>query len=152
MNKFLLKSALTFTIFLLLTCSISFNGNAQTKDSLLRVYNNETIHSFGKVYVKGSKQLTFGDLKPEFNAGITKDLYKKSRGSLILGRLLTVTAVGALITSAIVKKDNNGAAIALSIAGIGLNLSSFHFRKKSKELIDRAIWQKNKEILFGVQY
>ena len=59
-----LNPALPFTIFLLLTCSISFNGNAQTKDSLLRVYNNETIHSFGKVYVKESKQLTFENLKP----------------------------------------------------------------------------------------
>jgi len=151
MNKYLLKSALPVSIFLLLTCCISFNGNAQTKDSLLRVYNNETIHSFGKVYVKGSKQLTFGDLKPEFNGSITKDLYKKSKGNLLLGRLLTVSAVAALVTSAVIKKDHNGAAVALSIAGIGLNLSSFHFKKNSKELIDRAIWQRNKEILFGVQ-
>jgi len=151
MNKYLLKSALPFTFFLLLTCCILFNGHAQTKDSLLRVYNNQTIHSFGKFFVKGSKQLKFGDLKPEFNAGLTKDLYKKSKGNLILGRLLTVTAVAALVSSAIVKKNNNGAAIALSVTGIGLNLSSFHFRKNSKELIDRAIWQRNKEILFGVQ-
>ena len=151
MKKYLLKSALPITIFLLLTCCISFNGHAQTKDSLLRVYNNETIHSFGKYFVKGSKQLKFGDLKPDFNAGITKDLYKKSKGNLILGRLLTVTAVAALVSSAIVKKNNNGAAIALSVAGIGLNLSSFRFRKNSKELIDQAIWQRNKEILFGVQ-
>ena len=151
MNKYLLKSALPIIFFLLFTCCISFNGHAQTKDSLLRVYNNETIHSFGKYFVKGSKQLKFGDLKPDFNAGITKDLYKKSKGNLILGRLLTVTAVGALVSSAVVKKNNNGAAIALSVAGIGLNLSSFHFRKNSKELIDRAIWQRNKEVLFGVQ-
>ena len=151
MKNYFLKSALPFTIFLLLTFCISYTGNAQTKDSLLRVYNNETIHSFGKVYVKGSKQLKFGDLKPEFTGGITKDLYKKSKGNLILGRLLTVTAVAALVTSAVIKKDHNGAAIALSIAGIGLNLSSFHFKKNSKELIDQAIWQRNKEILFGVQ-
>ena len=69
----------------------------------------------------------------------------------MLGRVFTVTAVAALITGAIVKKDNKGAAIALNIAGIGLNLSSFSFRKKSTELIDRAIWQRNKEILFGVR-
>ena len=104
-----------------------------------------------KVYVKGSKQLKFGDLKPEFTGGITKDLYKKSKGNLILCRLLTVTAVAALVSSAVIKKDHNGAAVALSIAGIALNLSSFHFRKNSKELIDQAIWQRNKEILFGVQ-
>ena len=151
MNKYLLNASLPFTIFLLFTCCISFNSHAQTKDSLLRVYNNETIHSFGKVYVKGSKQLKFGDLKSEFTDGITKDLYKKSKKNLVLGRLLTVTAVAALVTSAVIKKDNKGASIALSIVGIGLNLSSFRFKKNSKELIDQAIWQRNKEILFGVQ-
>ena len=151
MNKYLLKSALPVTIVLLLTCCTTTIGFAQTRDSMLRVYNNETIHSFGKVYVKGSKQLKFGDLKPEFTAGITKDLYKKSKGNLIVGRLLTVTAVAALVAGAFIKKDNKNASIALTIVGIGLNLSSFSFRKKSKELIDQAIWQRNKEILFGVQ-
>ena len=151
MNKYLLKSALPVMIVLLLTCCTTTIGFAQTRDSLLRVYNNETIHSFGKVYVKGSKQLKFGDLKPEFTAGITKDLYKKSKGNLIVGRLLTVTAVAALVAGAVIKKDNKNGSIALTIVGIGLNLSSFSFRKKSKELIDQAIWQRNKEILFGVQ-
>ena len=151
MNKYLLKSALPVMIVLLLTCCTTTIGFAQTRDSLLRVYNNETIHSFGKVYVKGSKQLKFGDLKPEFTAGITKDLYKKSKGNLIVGRLLTVTAVAALVASAVIKKDNKNGSTALTIVGIGLNLSSFSFRKKSKELIDQAIWQRNKEILFGVQ-
>ena len=151
MNKYLLKSALPVTIVLLLTYCTTTIGFAQTRDSLLRVYNNETIHSFGKVYVKGSKQLKFGDLKPEFTAGITKDLYKKSKGNLIVGRLLTVTAVAALVAGAVIKKDNKNGSIALTIVGIGLNLSSFSFRKKSKELIDQAIWQRNKEILFGVQ-
>ena len=151
MNTYLLKSALPVTIVLLLTCCTTTIGFAQTRDSLLRVYNNETIHSFGKVYVKGSKQLKFGDLKPEFTAGITKDLYKKSKGNLIVGRLLTVTAVAALVAGAVIKKDNKNGSIALTIIGIGLNLSSFSFRKKSKELIDQAIWQRNKEILFGVQ-
>ena len=120
---------------------------------MLRVYNNETIHSFGKFYVKGSKQLTFGDLKPEFNGSITKDLYKKSKGNLILGRLLKVSAVAALVTSAVIKKDHNGAAVALSIAGIGLNLGSFHFRKISEELLDRFIGQIKKfYLLFNCKF
>ncbi len=135
---------------LLLNC-ITQQGYAQSRDSLLRVYNNETIQAFGKYYVKGSKQLKFWDLKPEFNAGITKDMYKKSKGNLILSKLCTFTSVAALVTSAVIKKNNSGGAIALSIAGIGLNLGGLFYRKQSKEIIDRAIWQRNKEILFGVQ-
>ncbi len=139
------------TVFLLLICYITSNAHAQTKDSLLRVYNNETIHTFGKSYVKGSKQLKFGDLKPEFSSGITKDLYKKSKGNLILSRVFTVTSVAALVTSAIIKKDDKTRGVVLNIVGIGLNLGSLHFRKQSSELIDQAIWYRNKEILFGVQ-
>ena len=137
------------TSLLLLNCT--HQAYAQTKDSLLRIYNNETIHSFGSYYIKGSKQLNFRNLQPEFTSGITKDLYKKSKGNLMFGRFLSVTAVAALVTGAIIKKDNKAAAIALSITGIGLNLFSFSFRKKSKELVDQAIWHRNKEILFGTQ-
>ena len=67
------------------------------------------------------------------------------------GKVLTVLAVAALVTGAITKKDNKDAALALSIGGIGLNLFSLRFKKRSKELIDQAIWFKNKEILFGLQ-
>ena len=143
------KLIATATVLLLLLCLSK--TYAQSRDSLLRVYNNETIHSFGRFYIKGSKQLNFHNLKPEFTAGITKDLYKKSKENLILGRLISVAAVASLVSGAFIKKDNKGAGIALSIAGIGLNLFSLKFRKKSKELIDQAIWYKNKEILFGAQ-
>ena len=150
MSKYFLKAA-PFVIVLLLLGCINPHAYGQTKDSLLRIYNNETIHSFGRFYVKGSKQLKFGDLKPEFTSSITKDMYKKSKGNLILSRLFTVTSLAALVTGAIIKKDNKGSALALTITGIGLNLGSLHFRKQSTEIIDRAIWQRNKEILFGVQ-
>lgn len=151
MTRYFFTSAMSAIIALLLFYGITSNGYAQSRDSLLKVYNNQTIHSFGSSYVKGSKQLKFWDLKPGFTSGITKDLYKKSKGNLVLSRVFTVTSIAALVSGAIIKKNNNGAAIALSIAGIGLNLGSLHFRKQSTEIIDRAIWQRNKEILFGVE-
>lgn len=138
-------------LLMFLTCFLSMNMKGQSRDSLLSVYNNQTIHSFGRFFIQGSKQITLGGLKPMFTEGVTKDLYNKSKSNLFFGRFLTVTAVAALVTGAIIKKDNKSAALALSIVGIGLNLSSFHFRKKSRELIDQAIWYKNKEILFGLQ-
>ena len=127
MNKYLFKSVLPVAIVLLLMCFITSNAYAQNRDSLVRVYDNETIHTFGKHYIKGSKQLKFRDLKPEFNSDITKNLYKKSQGNLTMGRVFTVTSIAAVATSAIIKKNNNGAGIALNIVGIGLNLGSKHF-------------------------
>lgn len=145
------KLTLTITLILFFTCFSLSYSYSQTKDSLLRVYNNETIRTFGKFYIKGSEQLKFGDLKSQFTSGLTKDLYKKSKGNLVLSRIFTFTSVAALVTSAIIKKNNNGGAAVLSIAGIGLNLGSLHFRKQSREIIETAIWQRNKEILFGIQ-
>lgn len=130
---------------------IAINSQAQSRDSMLNVYNNQTIHTLGKVYVKGSRQLSFGNLKPEFQSGITKDLYQKSKGNRVFSQFLKVTSMAALITGALIKKDNKGGAIALTIGGIGLNLGSFHFRKQSTELLERALWMRNREVLFGVQ-
>ena len=77
MKKYLLKSMLPVTVILLAASCFSLSIKAQTRDSLLSVYNNQTIHTFGKFYIKGSKQVRFWDLKPEFNSSVTKDLYKK---------------------------------------------------------------------------
>jgi len=151
MTRHLIKSVFPVTIVLLLIGCITSNSYAQTKDSLLRVYNNETIHTFGNFFIKGGKQLKFRDLKPEFNSGITKDLYQKAKGDRVLGGFFTVTAIGALVTGIIVKKNNNTLGNVLSGFAIGLNLGSIHFRNKSNQLLDRAIWHRNKEILFGVR-
>ena len=151
MKKNFLKKVFTTTVFILFSCFVSYNTQAQTRDSLLRVYNTQTIHSFGKSYVMGGKSLSFGDLKPQFKTGIAKDLYKKSKGNLILSRVFTVTSLAALVTGAVLKKNDTKGAWAFPIIGLGLNLGSLHFRKQSTELVDRAIWHRNKEILFGEQ-
>ncbi|MEJ7586615.1 MAG: hypothetical protein WKI04_03525 [Ferruginibacter sp.] len=142
-----LRIVLFVVIFIMANGTIS-SIHAQNNESLLRVYNNETIQTSGNSFIIGGKQLTFRELKPSFTSGITKDLYKKARGQRFLGGVTTIVAIGALITSAVVRKDSKGGALALSIGGIGLNLWSFHLRKHSSELLDRAIWQRNKEILF----
>ncbi len=125
--------------------------SAQSRDSLLTVYDTQTIHSFGSIYIKGSKRLTFRELSGQFEQGVTKDLYEKSRKSLALGRLLTVVSVAALVSSAILRKNQQTGGFALLAVGVGFNIGSLGLRKKSTELVDRALWQRNKEILFNVR-
>ncbi len=141
----------TTAIFLLINFCFTQKTSGQTKDELLSIYNNQTIHSFGKFFIKGSKRLTFGDLKKDFTSDITKDLYKKAKDDRFLGGFFTVTAVGALVTSIFVKKNNNTLGIVLSGFAIGFNFSSLHFRHRSTQLVDQAIWYRNKEILFGAK-
>ncbi|MEJ7683835.1 MAG: hypothetical protein WKG06_39435 [Segetibacter sp.] len=76
-------------------------------------------------------------------------MYKKSKKDLILSRFLTVTSIAALVSSAVVRKNNKTGAWAFSIAGIALNFGGLHFRKQSRELLERGLWQRNKEVLFG---
>ena len=151
MHKRLSKISFLFVVSLIFICCGSSTSQAQTRDSLLRIYNSQTIQSFGKSYIKGGKSLSFAGLKPEFSYGVAKDLYKKSKGNLVLSRVFTVTSVAALITGVVLKKNDTKGAWAFPILGLGLNLASLHFKKQSTELVGRAIWHRNKEILFGIQ-
>ncbi len=146
--KTLSKSFLFIGLVIKLVC-VTQNVSSQSKDSLLNLYNTKTIHPFGKYYIKGDKQLSFWNLKSEFQSGITKDLYKKSKKDLILSKFLTVTSIAAIVSSAIVRKNNKTGAWAFSIAGIALNFGGLNFRKQSRELLERGLWQRNKEVLFG---
>lgn len=139
----------SFIVMVIILLCVTQHASSQSRDSLLNVYNTKTIHTFGNYFIKGDKQLSFWNLKSEFQSGITKTLYQKSKGDLILSRFLTVTSIAALVSAAVVRKNNKAAAWAFSIGGIALNLGSLHFRKQSSELLERGLWQRNKEVLFG---
>jgi hypothetical protein len=141
----------TTAILLLVTFCVIQKTSGQTKDELLSTYNNQTIHTFGKFFIKGSNRLTFGDLKKDFTSDIAKGFYKKAKDDRFLGGFFTVTAVGALVTSILVRKNNNTLGNILSVSAIGLNFGSLHFRHRSTQLVDQAIWYRNKEILFGAK-
>ena len=126
-------------------------AQAQSRDSLLALYNAQTIHALGSKYVKGSRQLSFGQLKTEFQPGLGQDLYRQSSQRRAFAQVLTVAAVGALVGSAFLRKNEQTGGVALLVVGIGLNLGNLSLRKKSNELVSRALWQRNKDVLFGPQ-
>ena len=70
MKQFLIVSFL-LTIFI--------NIYSQSRDSLLKIYNNEAIYRLGTKYIKGNEQLTFSLLQSEFTSDITKGLYRQSK-------------------------------------------------------------------------
>ena len=97
----------------------------------------------------GGQQLPFRKLKTEFGPGVTSDLYRQGRQDRGVARLLGVGAVVALVGSAVLRKNEQFGGIALLVAGVGLNLGSRRFSKKSTELVDRALWLRTKDVLFG---
>jgi hypothetical protein len=149
MNKHLF-SPVSLCIGLLL-CLANVNAHAQSRDELLKLYDSATIHSIGKFYIKGSSKLKFADLQNEFTTPVPKNLYAKAKADRVWGGIFTVTSIAALVTGILVRKNNTTPGNVLSGAAIVLNLGSLHFNKRSTEQTDRAIWQRNREILFGIQ-
>ena len=124
---------------------------APSRDSLLRVYDTRTIYGYGDKYIMGGQQLQFRKLKTEFGPGVPSDMYQQGRKARAMSRLLGIGAVVALVGSSILRKDQQTGGIALLVAGVGLNLGSRRFSKKSTELVDRALWLRNKDVLFGAR-
>lgn len=154
MRKRLIQSGLVALVFLLLgwispaAAQVS-SLRGPLRDSLVRVYDTRTIYGYGDKYIMGGKQLPFRKLKTEFATGITSDLYQQGRQDRVVSRLLGITSVVALVGSSVLSKNHQAFSIALQVVGIGLNLSSLRFSKKSTELVDRALWQRNRDVLFG---
>lgn len=154
MRAQLTQSGLVALVYLLLgwvspaAAQVS-SPRGQLRDSLVRVYDARTIYGYGDKYIMGGKQLPFRKLKPEFAAGVTSDLYQQGQHDRAVARLLGVGAVVALVGSAVLRKNEQFGGIALLVAGVGLNLGSLRFSKKSTELVDRALWLRNKDVLFG---
>ncbi len=121
----------------------------QLRDSLVRAYDTRTIYGYGDKYIMGGRQLPFRKLKTELISGVTNDLYRQGRQDRAVSRLLGVGAVAALVGSAVLRKNQQFGGIALLVVGVGLNLGSLRFSKKSTELVDRALWLRNKDVLFG---
>ena len=154
MRKRLTQSGLVPLVFLLLgwvspaAAQVS-SLRGQLRDSLVRVYDTRTIYGYGDKYIMGGRQLPFRKLKTEFTPGVTSDLYQQGRKDRAVSRLLGVGAVAALVGSAVLRKNEQFGGIALLVVGVGLNLGSVRFSKKSTELVDRALWLRNKDVLFG---
>ena len=154
MRKRLIQSGLVALVFLLLGWVLPAAAQVSSlrgplRDSLVRVYDTRTIYGYGDKYIMGGKQLPFRKLKTEFATGITSDLYQQGRQDRAVSRLLGVGAVAALVGSAVLRKNQQFGGIALLVVGVGLNLGSLRFSKKSTELVDRALWLRNKDILFS---
>ena len=154
MSKRHFQSGLVPLIFLLLgwgspVAAQGLSPRGPLRDSLARVYDARTIYGYGDKYIMGGRQLPFRKLKTEFAPGVTSDLYQQGRHDRALARLLGVGAVAALVGSAVLRKNEQLGGIALLVVGVGLNLGSRRFNKKSTELVDRALWLRNKDVLFG---
>jgi hypothetical protein len=136
-------------LFFCLLLLYGFKNCYSQNDSLLQLYNNQTIYRFGDKYLKGNETLRFYDLKHEFKSSITAQLYTLSKRNLVTSKILSFASLAAILVSGTFINKNRDLSFGLLCGSIVLNIGNFHLRKLSQQYLDRALWQRNKEILFG---
>lgn len=134
--------------FFVFSTTLSFGQN---RDSLLRLYNNHTISRYGNNFQKGTDRLNFRDLRDEFSFSpiglIGYESSKKHRTTATVLRVLSVAATVATI--AFVSPSNSSMTYATWAGQIGLALGGFYYQDRANKELDRALWQRNRDLLFG---
>ena len=138
-----------FRILLSVMLFISVPALSQSRDSVLRAYNNETIYRFGNKYMKGNQRLSFHDLGSEFTTPRTQGMYQKSKRRLTTSRIFNVASIALIITS-VFTKTNVGGSIGFAAGTGALGLTGIYFQTESSKYIDRATWERNRDILSGM--
>ena len=121
---------------------INLKSFSQSQDSLIKVYNNQTIYRFGNKYIKGGEKLTYRDLRLEFNTPSTQEMYKKSKRRLFVSRILNVASLGLVIASVVTKTDINGSikfAVGTGILGLGAFITKHNLQNILKGQFGKEI-------------
>jgi len=131
---------------------ISFTVSAQRTDSLKRIYVNETVYRYGKSFMKGTERLYFRDLKYEF------DFSPVGEGSYLLSRRYRNTSIAMKVLSGLTsiatlfvladRRNINTMYLGLG-AQLAFSLADAYYQNLSTQQLDRALWQRNKDLLFG---
>ncbi len=131
--------------FFLGISSLSF---AQNRDSLLNIYNTQTIYRFGNKYIKGNHVLTYDQLIGEFTSPRTISLYLVSKKKARIARVFSLGSFAVFVTSLFVKTNTLGSVGFVAGSGV-LSLTGFYFQTQSSIYIEQALWERNREQLFG---
>lgn len=120
-------------------------------DSLRLKYNNQTIYRYGSTFLKGSERLGFRDLSREFSMS---DLglagYEKAKKYKTTATIFRFVSLAAGIAVAGIAANGNNRDLAWGLLGgqIVTSFVSVHYNHLSSESLDRALWQRNKDLLF----
>jgi hypothetical protein len=142
-----MKGAIIFFIFSLCATKLF----SQKSDSLVFKYNNQTLYRYGGYFLKGNERLTYKELSREFSisdlglAGYEK--FRKLKTTATVFRVLSLAA-GSTAVSIAAKGQNRELAYGLLAGQFVSMFVSSKYSAFSTQSLDRAIWQRNKDVLF----
>jgi hypothetical protein len=133
-----------------IACFISLAAFSQLRDSLEKIYSNQTIYQSGNKYLKGNERLSYKDLRLEFNTPVTQDLYRRSGRKILVSRIFNVASLAVIVTSVFTKTSVAGS-IEFSAGTGALGRGGLYYQIQANKLIENALWIKNREVLFGTR-
>lgn len=134
-------------ILLLFGCNQAYSQQAKL---LERIYVDETIYRQGGQFVKGTERLKFSDLKYEFSRSeAAAGLYVKARQSRNFSTALQIASAGLFLVLGPVASSSGDAATVWVLGGaVGTGIASRYAKNRSADYLDRALWQRNRDVLF----
>jgi hypothetical protein len=127
-------------------------AKTQDLDSLRKTYNNKVIYRFGNFFMEGANRLTIADLEPAMH--INNDvfgLFQKSRKQKRLSIYLNIASFACLAGNILRTGNgqfNTAPTYLLLIGQMGFGLAAGQNKMLATKTLDRAIWLRNREILF----
>jgi hypothetical protein len=136
-------------LILFLACTKSLHS--QKTDSLKYKYTNFTIYRYGNTYLKGNERLTFKELSREFSmSDLGFDSYMKAKKFKTISTVMRWASFLAGLSSLAVIANNGNTNTAVVLLGgqVALGYSASKYGHMSAQNLDRALWQRNKDLLF----
>jgi hypothetical protein len=126
--------------------------NAQYTDTLRQKYNNQTLYRYGSSFMKGTEKLRFADLEPHMK--ISEEAWMLYRTAKKGKRIAFALNIGSLVLAGInvaglVSTQSVTTQTYLLLGGqIACGIAAAQYGKNVALNLDRAIWIRNREILF----
>ena len=121
----------------------------QSADSLLRLYNTQTIYRYGNVFRKGNERISFSGLKHEFSfSHLGMADYQMASKYRAISYATNLATTGSMLAFATLIDSKPKAGYIFFGTTMVLSLSTARYRSLSARHLDRALWQRNKDLLF----
>lgn len=143
-----MKRVIIVMVFLFL-CSLKVIS--QRVDSLKEKFIANTIYRYGTGFKKGNDRISFNELKYEFDgSSLGLDLYTKAKRYKSVSRILNFASLfaGFAAISTISGNSSRNTTYVLLGGQMLLSLTGARYRSMYIENMDRAIWQRNQDVLF----
>ena len=145
------KQLLIYLFFALLVNRI----HAQTIDSGKYKYTNHGIFRFGGTLLKGNEIVSFKDLSHEFSmSDIGLDLYYKSKRCRTTSTILRYASMlsGFIYLGIAANNGKKNTAYLFLGSQMVFLFTSRNYAIMASQNLDRALWQRNKDLLFPVNH